>query len=330
MAGQREDIREVMVGRWRSVLPAFGIDARRLSGKHGPCPMCGGTDRWRWDNRDGRGTWICSQCGAGDGFDLVARLKGLDVREDFAAVAKLVRRQLGDSPPPADNDARHELSDDKRRELLRALWRASRKIEAGDEVDRYLTARWLGRDAGDYPAALRCCRRCEVSGLSGVQALPAMVALVTAPDGSPATLHRTYLGDGAKAAIPSPKRVMPGRIPPGSAVRLADPRDGFVAIAEGIETALAATAMWRVPAWAALSTVQLEAWRPPEGVKRVAVLADNDGNFAGHKAAYALAHRLAMLPDGIEVDVWVPPTDGADWADEWARTCEEDERRVRQ
>ena len=57
-------------GRWSGILPALGIGESFLTGKHGPCPLCGGKDRWRWDNREGRGTWICSKCGAGDGIAL--------------------------------------------------------------------------------------------------------------------------------------------------------------------------------------------------------------------------------------------------------------------
>lgn len=39
---------------------------------HGPCPHCGGKDRFRMDDLEGRGTWFCNQCGAGDGLDLVS------------------------------------------------------------------------------------------------------------------------------------------------------------------------------------------------------------------------------------------------------------------
>ena len=38
-------------GRWREILPQLGIEAGFLKGKHCPCPSCGGTDRFRFDNR---------------------------------------------------------------------------------------------------------------------------------------------------------------------------------------------------------------------------------------------------------------------------------------
>ncbi len=68
-------------GRWLGILPALGIGESFLTGKHGPCPLCGGKDRWRWDNLEGRGTWICSKCGGGDGISLVMQKSGWEFRE---------------------------------------------------------------------------------------------------------------------------------------------------------------------------------------------------------------------------------------------------------
>ncbi len=71
---QREPLKDRALGRWRGILPALGVPAKALSNRHGPCPMCGGKDRFRFDDKGGRGTWICSQCGAGDGIELVKRI----------------------------------------------------------------------------------------------------------------------------------------------------------------------------------------------------------------------------------------------------------------
>ena len=59
-------------GQWPVILPALGI-ALQPNGKPQPCPTCGGKDRFRFDNQDGRGTWFCNQCGAGDGLNLVEK-----------------------------------------------------------------------------------------------------------------------------------------------------------------------------------------------------------------------------------------------------------------
>lgn len=60
--------------RWEEILLQLGIDLPGLN-KHGPCPCCGGKDRFRFDDKDGRGTWFCNQCGNGDGLDLIAKVK---------------------------------------------------------------------------------------------------------------------------------------------------------------------------------------------------------------------------------------------------------------
>jgi putative DNA primase/helicase len=70
-------------GHWLRILCELGgADPALLDGKHHPCPTCGGTDRFRFDDKDGNGTWFCNQCGgkqgtggSGDGFDLLNRLK---------------------------------------------------------------------------------------------------------------------------------------------------------------------------------------------------------------------------------------------------------------
>jgi putative DNA primase/helicase len=49
--------------------------------------MCGGSDRFRCDDKRGEGTWICSQCGAGNGFMLVEQYTGLDVYDTNKLIA---------------------------------------------------------------------------------------------------------------------------------------------------------------------------------------------------------------------------------------------------
>nr|WP_315043261.1 primase-helicase zinc-binding domain-containing protein [uncultured Moraxella sp.] len=68
-------IKIASVGRWIDVIfPAIGIHFEKQPKKHQPCPICGGKDRFRCDDKQGTGTWICSQCGSGTGFGLVERV----------------------------------------------------------------------------------------------------------------------------------------------------------------------------------------------------------------------------------------------------------------
>jgi putative DNA primase/helicase len=61
---------------WPQILVQLGVPEAMLRNKHGPCPACGGKDRFRFDNKRGRGDYICGQCGAGDGFRLLERVHG--------------------------------------------------------------------------------------------------------------------------------------------------------------------------------------------------------------------------------------------------------------
>jgi len=64
-------------GAWRQTLEGYGCHLPN-GRHHGPCPVCGGKDRFRFDDKDGRGTWFCSQCDpqSGGGLLLLSRYLG--------------------------------------------------------------------------------------------------------------------------------------------------------------------------------------------------------------------------------------------------------------
>ncbi len=120
-------------------------------------------------------------------------------------------------------------------------------VEADDPVGRYLVRR-VGLTS--FPSCLRTAD--HVRYQSDCPSFhPAMIAMVTGPDGAPSNLHRTYLtADGRKAPVLEPRRLMLGTIAKGAAIRLA-PAGDALGIAEGIETALSASVLFGVPCWAA-------------------------------------------------------------------------------
>ncbi|MGR7527619.1 primase-helicase zinc-binding domain-containing protein [Klebsiella aerogenes] len=66
-------------GHWPRILPALGMKV--IKNRHQACPVCGGSDRFRFDDKEGRGTWFCNQCGAGDGLKLVEKVFGVSASE---------------------------------------------------------------------------------------------------------------------------------------------------------------------------------------------------------------------------------------------------------
>lgn len=298
------NIGEECLNRWPSILPLVGVNPSHLTGRQGPCPSCGGKDRFRFDNKEGKGTFYCNACGPGDGVKLAMMANGWSFRQ----AAKEIREVIGDTTLAA---ARPVLNEETRVEMLRALWRRAKKIDRDDECARYLTNRGL---KGPYPSTLRFVRQCEVTG-EAVKTMPAMVALVTDDKGKSVNLHRTYLWDGKKANIQSPRRMMPGRVEGAAcAIRLGKPT-GTMGVAEGVETALSATALTGIPCWATLNTGGLKAFVPPVGVERLVIFADNDAKFGGQAAAFSLAHKLSCLARPIEVEIRLPERPGTDWND---------------
>lgn len=295
------NLRDRAQGRWHGILGALGVAASHLTGKHGPCPMCGGKDRFRFDNKEGKGTFYCSQCGAGDGVRFAMEFLGLD----FKGAAVEIEKHIGSAPIAAKQ---RDHTPQEKHAALDRLWRGSVEIGNNDPVARFLSMRGLGNR---YPDALRYSARTKLSDDGSFR--PAMLAALVGIEGAPVNIHRTFLTiDGRKAEVGQPRRMMPGDFPDGAAIRLAT-HGHVLGIAEGIETALAATVLFGVPCWSAVNSSGLEKWIAPTGVSEVVVFGDNDPKYGGQASAYALAHRLACKGFGVRVEI--PQAIGADWND---------------
>jgi putative DNA primase/helicase len=268
--------------------------------------MCAGIDRYRFDDKNGRGTFICSHCGSGDGFKLLQGVLGLS----FSQAATQVDQVVGSVPILSRAAPR---STESKILALRTVWSNSKVVSRGDPVWNYLNRR-LGIEK--VPTDLRFhpgLQYFDEVGQLGV--FPAMVAMLRYPDGSAASIHRTYLTEsGDKAAVPNVKKIMSGKPLNTASVRLSNVC-GCLGISEGIETAIAASERFGIPVWAATNSTLLEAWLPPRGVERVIIAGDNDAgaSWAGQAAAYNLAKRLAR--DGISVQVEIPSAPQSDFAD---------------
>ena len=314
----REPLATRALGRWQDILSSLGVQASVLNGKQQPCPFCGGTDRFIWDNRAGKGTFLCRQCGAGDGVEFVKRFKSIGFKE----AATLVESKLGE----AHQVAPKIVHDDKaQRAAMTALWKKAQPLSGHDIVCRYLANR--GVLPKKLPGALRYINDLayyEDGRLAGYH--PAMVAAYRSPDDYAGQIQRTYLKEpGEKADLgKGAKLLMPGRTPAGGAVRLG-PVAETMGIAEGIETALGAMLLHRVPVWAALTAGNLMKWTPPEGCKCVIVFADMDPSFTGQTTAYNLAHRLTVEKFAVEV-AFVQFRDNGRIKDDWCQVAEDMKR----
>lgn len=129
-------------GRWPVIFQQLGISVPD-GGRHGPCPECGGKDRFRMDDLEGRGTWICSQCGRGDGLDLVKLVKDKGVKAAAQAVAEVLDLREVQSVPV--KPAREKAPKRDMAPVVDALVKAGRSGE-----NAYLA----GKGFAGYPACL--------------------------------------------------------------------------------------------------------------------------------------------------------------------------------
>jgi hypothetical protein len=263
----------------------------------GPCPVCGGQDRFSINTN--KQVWNCRGCGkGGDVLDLIQQLDGVDFR--------MARDMLGCDQ--VRSNIKPKVADQRNVAALR-LW------DEATPIPGTLAATYLKRRGLELPPgcdALRFHRSCQF----GSGSYPCMIALFRdIHTDEPKAIHRTALGTGGiklgrKALGPMT----------GCAIKLMPDEDvtmGLV-IGEGVETTLAGMQLGFRPTWALGSAGAIKNFPVLSGVEALTILVDHDeadrnGRRAGPDAATACSQRWTDA--GREVLRVVPRRPGADMAD---------------
>jgi len=194
--------------------------------------------------------------------------------------------------------------DARRKAAALRLWREARSI-AGTPAEAYLASRGLGLGS---TAALRFHPRAPFGPRPLTQFRPALIAAVCDDSGLVA-VHRTFIGvaTGSLAELADPRCGL-GRFGEG-AVRLGG-RAPRLGLAEGIETALSATALFGVPCWATLGSERFGLVGLPAEVRELLLFLDHDsgGRRAERLAREAFGHLVAIA-------AYYPERSGDDWND---------------
>jgi putative DNA primase/helicase len=266
-------------------------DARRVGrGWRCRCPLHGGRSLVLCDGDRGRLLLTC--WGGCDRRDVLAELR----RGGMLHQHMPIRERERISSPRCDDDA-------SRIARARRLWDAA-ETALGSPVVCYLAGRGISVPP---PASLRWAPRCWHNETRDY--LPAMIALVEHVERGIVGIHRTFL-------TPDYRRRDRASLGPigGGAVRLGMLRAGeWLAITEGIETALAVATSCNMPVWAALSAGGMRALVLPPDATHVLICADHDASGVGQRAAHNAAER--WLAGGRRVRIAMPPELGTDMAD---------------
>jgi phage/plasmid primase-like uncharacterized protein len=215
----------------------------------------------------------------------------------------------------AEREAQQRKDWQANAQLIAQVWAQCVPLVASDPVTLYLKSRGFA-GVWPLPRALRLHPALPYRhDGEKLGAYPAMVAPLVL-NGRMVALHRTFLtDDGRKADVPTVKKLT-GTAGPmaGACIPLCTPALGCIAIAEGIETALASWCASKLPTVAAYSAGMLATYRWPSGVQRIVIFADHDK--AGREAANTL--RARALAAHLCCQVFTPTDPGADWCDVWA------------
>jgi hypothetical protein len=296
------------------IAQALEVQGLKRSGREwvGPCPECGGDDRFSL-NPD-RGVFLCRRCDArGDVISLVRWLRQMTLVQALDWLCGPLDTGLD----PAERDRRRARAEDNRKRqerdsakyrdkaiaLAREVWRGAQPAE-DTPVRDYLDRRGIARAL--LPDMPRCLRfhpalRYMVEADKGWREVwcgPAMVAAIQRADGQGSAVHRTWLDlsrPKGKAEIADPltgemldaKKTLGSK--KGGVIRLLTPPGAWsvLVMGEGIETTMSALASGVHAGAAFWAGVDL-------------------GNLAG-KRITGKGLKFAGLPDLEDGEAFVPP-----------------------
>lgn len=323
------------------VARSHGAQLRRAGGEWvGPCPACGGTDRFGVNTK--KGVWVCRGAGGGDAIALEMHLGGVDFLtacETLTGEPPPRGRGRGISQDEMDKrEERRRLSDEKaEKQRLEAEMDEAQRLAAASQIwaetapiggtlaERYLVGRGIPIPPSGWPSVLGFHRSLRYPGGSS---FPCLVARVDDAFGELTAVWRIFLdpATAGKAKVDNPKLGLGPAS--GGAVRIGGLADR-IGCAEGLETSLAAWTLerYRFPVWATLSTSGMTGLELPLDVKRLVIFPDGDmprempdGSISvppGLKAARVAAEKQSEFLE--QVSIIDPPGPGRDFLNVLAR-----------
>lgn len=258
-----------------------------ITGGHhyrGECPLCGKKNKFRIDNRENRGTWICS-CGSGDIWKLLQETQ----QKDFKTLAREIDDLIGNSYVNNDQPKPVNSNVDELRERVINKFNSIDTL-TGSNAEKYLNSRHI-----TLPPKIENIKYSASEKIGG-HIYGAIYSLATDCNGNVCYLHRTLLDGERKANVSAPKKLNSLQAQnyldyaKSVAIRLF-PVSSTLGIAEGIETALSCYQIYGCNTWPTISAAFLKKFIAPAGVDHLIIFADTDSNLTGHAAAFECANK---------------------------------------
>ena len=279
------------------VLEHYGLSF--TNNNHIDCPICQSKKSFRINRYNGRASYIC-KCGSGGIIKLLQEVRGCDFKTIANEIDKTFNIERTKDYTPTTNTT------------------------LNDCVSKFLTLR--------KPA---CTQVQEYLNNRGITIMPrsgvrysqnnfdqeyncnfaAMYAIASNEYNEAVYRHLTYLKDGNKANIKNNKKMLKLSDQSGSVSVKMFPHQDVLGIAEGIETALSAQTISKVPTWAALNSSLLKRFKAPIGVKKLYIFADNDKNGTGLAAAFECGNKNILSKNDVKNVVIRWPSDVCDYND---------------
>lgn len=284
-------------GKEETILAYYGLP--HITGnKHypGECPICGGKSKFRLSEWNGNVNYICV-CGNGSLIDLIIAATGKEFKEVARDIDNLIGREFK-SVKRQESSADLFINRFSKYQGLR-----------GTQAERYLNSR------GIFDIPKRGIRYAENIYDSKQGELSAIVAVAADMYGRACYEHRTYISEGEKAKVGVVKKMGTITKTSGSvAVRLFDTGTAL-GIAEGIETALSAHGLYKMPVWASLNSSLLKRFKAPGDVETLFIFADNDKNGVGLAAAFECGSKNILSNNSVKKVVIRWPAEDGDFND---------------
>jgi hypothetical protein len=292
-----------------------GIVLKGTVDRCGPCPVCGGTDRFSINTR--KQVFLCRGCGAkGDVIAMVQHIDGCSFHE---AIELLTGDQL--RRPAVQTPARAERTDKDRIASALQGWKEAGPITGTIGVAYLERERGITELPPDVHDVMRFHPYCiygqdDAGQRRHVSAIVCLLRDVITD--KPTGIHRIALHPDGKLI----GRMGLG-IKQGSAVKLwgdAEITTGLC-VGEGIETTLAAATRVQHcntllrPAWSLVDAPNIGSFPvlPGGAIEHLTILCDHDRNETGQKAARTCAKRWTAA--GCDVEILIPDVLGEDFND---------------